>query len=101
MFGLVSETTNLPKKMKLKLNATFSTTYVTNKINSPVNVDLSYKSIKSAHTFKSVNDERVMCISISHPLQDGYTTYFLHDPQDIAKATDACLERGIEITQTS
>ena len=96
----MSQRVNPTYLMKLKLNATFSTTSVTNRINSSVNIDLSYKSIKSAHTFKTAN-ERMMCISINHPLQEGFTTYFLNDPQDIQKATDACLERGIEIAQTS
>jgi hypothetical protein len=83
--------------MKLKLNPTFSTTSVTNDVNGPITLDLSIKTIKYAHRFKNILNQEVMCFSVNHPLQNGHTTYYIHNDAEIEKIANLCIEKGVEI----
>lgn len=86
--------------MKLKLKPTFSTTEITNEINSPIRVDLSFRKIKHIHTFKSdVSKDHVLCLSLEHPLQNGYTTYFLKNKLDIENVMAYAQANGIEVKE--
>lgn len=83
--------------MKLKLNPSFSTTYVKNQVNSKITVDTSYKRIISAASFSMANGSPCMTINVEHPLQEGHTTYFLDNEQDISKALDYCNSNNVTI----
>lgn len=83
--------------MKLTLNPSFSTTYVRNQINSKVTVDTSYRKVISAASFNLPNGERCISLNIEHPLQEGHTTYFLNNQEDIQKALDYCAINNVNI----
>ena len=83
--------------MKLKLNPSFSTSYVRNQINSQVTVDTSYRKVISAASYNLPNGHPCLSLNVEHPLQEGHTTYFLQDEQDISKALDYCNANGINI----
>jgi hypothetical protein len=83
--------------MKLTLNPSFSTTYVRNPINSKVTVDTSYRKVISAASYNLPNGERCISLIIEHPLQEGHTTYFLNNQEDIQKALDYCAANNVNI----
>ena len=86
--------------MKLNLTPLFSTTEVTNEINTPVKIDLSHRKIKAIHAFKNYFGEQTVCITVGHPLQNGKTTYFLKDKRDIQTVIDHANMNGIEVSYT-
>ena len=83
--------------MKLKLNPSFSTTYIKNQINSKITVDTNIRRVISAASFDMPNGAPCLSINVEHPLQEGHTTYFLHDADDISKALDYCATNNINI----
>jgi hypothetical protein len=43
------------------------------------------------------NGTPCLSINVEHPLQEGHTTYFLQDADDISKALDYCTTNNINI----
>ena len=67
--------------MKLKLkNPSFSTTTTRNNIVSKIEVDTQTRQVQNIFRLK---DLATLCLVVSHPLQDGETTYYLQDKRDI------------------
>ena len=86
--------------MKLKLNPTFSTTRITNNINSKISLDLSFRKIQNIHVFRSeASFEQTLCLTVKHPIQDGSTTYFLKG-DDIKKVLDYAKANEIAVTHS-
>ena len=83
--------------MKLTLHPSFSTTYIKNNINSKITVDTSYRRIISAASFSLPNGESCLSLNVEHPLQEGHTTYFLNDAEDIQKGLEYCAANNVNI----
>jgi len=86
--------------MKMTFSPTFSTTYIKNEIKSRIGIDFSVRRIKRVNCFRDLENNKMCCLTVDHPLQDGETSYFLKDQNDINKCIDLAKQNGLEIQYT-